>query len=199
MSDSVLLKEFREKDVRRLRNLFNRKPGDATTTQVGFSIKEVDRNEGDVWEEDGKQWTIKNGIKQTYTKMDGIKKLFTTPMLCPNCNTRMKDRLDKKMYTIHGKCFSCVQSHETQLKLEGKYEEYAKRIMLDNAQTFLEEAKQFAEEIKVQTHEYVTEAGLSEDWSGPQVSERIVKQIETELTELEDLINSEENTLKSVN
>jgi hypothetical protein len=193
MSDSLLIKEFREKDVRRLRNIFNRKVGDATTTQVGFSIKEVERNEGDVWMEDGKEWTIKGGIKQTNTKLDGIKKLFTTPMLCPVCGGRMKDKLDKKMYHLQGKCFSCVQSYETKLKLEGKYEEYANKIMVDNARTFLEEAKEYVQEIQNQNTEFVTEAGLKEDWGGPQVSQQVVEHINKEISDLEDLITSRES------
>jgi hypothetical protein len=193
MSDSLLIKEFREKDVRRLRNIFNRKAGDATTTQVGFSVKEVERNEGDVWMEDGKEWTIKGGIKQTNTKLDGIKKLFTTPMLCPVCGGRMKDKLDKKMYHLQGKCFSCVQSYETKLKLEGKYEEYANKIMVDNARTFLEEAKEYVQEIQNQNTEFVTEAGLKEDWGGPQVSQQVVEHINKEISDLEDLITSRES------
>jgi hypothetical protein len=193
MSDSLLIKEFREKDVRRLRNIFNRKAGDATTTQVGFSVKEAERNEGDVWMEDGKEWTIKGGIKQTNTKLDGIKKLFTTPMLCPVCGGRMKDKLDKKMYHLQGKCFSCVQAYETKLKLEGKYEEYANKIMIDNAKTFLEEAKEYVQEIQNQNTEFVTEAGLKEDWGGPQVNQQVVEHINKEISDLEDLITSRES------
>ena len=34
--------------------------------------KYVERHEGDVWEESGKTWMIKNGIKRTVTKMDKV-------------------------------------------------------------------------------------------------------------------------------
>ena len=195
MSDSLLIQEFREKDVRRLRNLFNRKAGDAISTQVGFSVKEVERNEGDVWEEDGKEWTIRNGIKQTNTKLDGIKKIFNTPMICPNCKTRMKDKLDKQMFHFHGKCFSCVQAYETKLKLEGKYEEYANKIMINNAKTCIEEAKEYVSEIQAQNHGYVTEAGLEEDWSGPQFNKIVVERMQEEIKDLEELIEQRENSI----
>ena len=36
--------------------------------------KQEDHKEGDVWEENGKQWTIKNGIKMTISKLDLVKK-----------------------------------------------------------------------------------------------------------------------------
>lgn len=191
MSESVLLKEFTRKDVTRLRNLFSGKVGDSVTTQVGYTKKEVEHKEGDVWEEAGRQWTIKGGIKQTYTKLDSLKKVFTTPMLCPVCNNRMKDKLDKKMYQYHGKCFTCVQSYETQLKLEGKYEEYAKNIMLNNADTFIDEAREYISEVENQTHSYYTEAGKMEDWTGPNVNRLAIEKMKGELEELKETINTE--------
>ena len=138
MEYSKLKKEFTKKDVTRLRNLYSGKFGDATAIQVGYTKKVQEHAEGDVWMEGDKKWTIKGGIKQTYTQLDGIKKLLSTPMLCPNCGNRMKDKLDKKMYHLQGKCFTCVQAYETQLKLDGKYEAYARNIMYRNAATFIE-------------------------------------------------------------
>lgn len=193
MSESVLLQEFREKDVRRLRNLFNRKAGDATTTQVGFTKKEVERKEGDVWMEDGKEWTIKNGVRQTNTKLDNIKKLFNTPMICPVCSHRMKDKVDKQMYHFHGKCFTCVQAEETKLKLEGKYQQYADKIMVNNAKTFIEEAKEYVKELQAQEYGYITEAGLQEDWSGPNFNKVVIQKMEQEIEDLEKLVEDREN------
>lgn len=190
MSDNRLKKEFTKRDVTRLRNLYSGKYGDATMTQVGYQKKEVEHVEGDVWEEDGKKWTIKGGIKQTYTQLDGIKKLVSTPMLCPSCGNRMKDRLDKQMYQTQGKCFSCVQSFETQLKIDGKYDAYAKDIMYRNASTFVEEAREYIEEIEKQTHSYYTETGQKEDWSGPDVNKQAVEKMKGELTELKDKIST---------
>lgn len=60
----MLNKEFQKKDVQRLRNLVQGKYGDKTTVGVGYSKKYINHEEGDVWEENGRQWTIKNGIKQ---------------------------------------------------------------------------------------------------------------------------------------
>ena len=60
---SVLKKQFQEKDVQRLRNLMTGKYGEKTIQSAGYRKAEVDRKEGDIWEEDGRKWTIKNGIK----------------------------------------------------------------------------------------------------------------------------------------
>ena len=69
-NDSVLKKEFKHRDVERLRNLVQGKYGDKTTMGTGYSKAKEFHNEGDVWEEDGRTWTIKNGIKQNITKLD---------------------------------------------------------------------------------------------------------------------------------
>jgi hypothetical protein len=73
MAESVLKKEFKEKDVQRLRNIIQGKEDERTTTSIGYTKKEEFHAEGDVWEEDGREWTIKNGIKQNITKLDKAK------------------------------------------------------------------------------------------------------------------------------
>jgi hypothetical protein len=61
----MLKKEFKRKDINRARNLIMGKTGASTGTQIGYSKETKDYKEGDVWVEDKKTWTIKNGIKQT--------------------------------------------------------------------------------------------------------------------------------------
>lgn len=191
MTDNLLKKEFTKKDVTRLRNLFTGKFGDSTLDQVGYTPKQIDRKEGDIWEEGSTKWTIKNGIKQTYTQLDGIKKMFATPMVCPECKTRMKDKLDKRMYQIHGKCLSCVQTFETKLKLEGKYQEYANKIMYANARTMVMEAKEYIEHLSQESANYYTESGKKERWTGPAINNAFIEKIKEEVSELENRI--EEN------
>ena len=64
MSDNVLKKDFNKKDVERLRNLVKGKAGERTTQGIGYTKKEEFHKEGDIWEADGRKWTIKDGIKQ---------------------------------------------------------------------------------------------------------------------------------------
>ena len=80
---SSLKKEFNKKDVQRMRNIITGNSSDRTQVLAGYQKQNVDRKEGDVWEENGKQWTIKNGIKQTVTAMDKFKKLVVMPICCP--------------------------------------------------------------------------------------------------------------------
>ena len=102
MEKSVLKKEFSKRDVQRMRNIITGQTGAATQTLSGWEKKHIDHTEGDVWEEEGRTWTIKNGIKQNLTKLDGIKKLVVMPIACPNCGKHMKiNAVNKKMYSKH--------------------------------------------------------------------------------------------------
>lgn len=190
MSYSELQKEFTTKDVTRLRNLISGKVGDATISQVGYTKKYEEYKEGDIWEVGGRKWTIKNGIKQTHTQLDGIKKLVSIPMLCPKCLVRMKNKADKKIYLLYGECLACRQSFETKLKLEGKYTEYANGIMKDNARTLLQEAKEYIKNISTETYQYFTEIGQIEDWNGPDANQLAIGKMNAELEELEKEINN---------
>ena len=79
-----LKKEFNPRDVQRMRNIITGQTGDRTQIQTGWERNTQVHTEGDIWEENGKKWTIQNGIKQTVTKLDEIKKLVVLPLSCPN-------------------------------------------------------------------------------------------------------------------
>ena len=164
--DTVLKKEFQKKDVERLRNLMQGKYGEKTRSSVGFSQAEIFYAEGDIWEADGRTWTIKKGIKQNITKLDKAKKAHTMPLFCPKCSKLMK-RVDKPYYNIHQFCLDCFAKFEDKLKAEGKYQEYYKEInnkIIDNR---IEEYKQYVEErINESNSSFVSEDGDVENWVG---------------------------------
>ena len=74
MKDNVLKKEFNKKDVKRLRNLVKGKSGERTGQGVGYTKKDEFHEEGDTWKENGRIWTIRDGIKENITKLDKFKK-----------------------------------------------------------------------------------------------------------------------------
>ena len=135
----MLKKEFRKKDVNRLRNLIQGNTGASTGTQIGYNTKQEDHKEGDVWKEGRKTWTIKNGIKQTISKLDKIKKEVFMPLCCPKCNKVMKKRLDKPHYKLHKKCYDCVIDFEGKLRVKGKYNDYIKKLKGKNSIYILNE------------------------------------------------------------
>ena len=90
---------------------------------------EPTRKEGDVWEDiNGKKWTIKNGIRQSVTKLDDAK----TPWWCPKCSKPMNHRFDIKFWRIRGHCMDCNIKFESELRRQGKWEEYERKLMLRN-------------------------------------------------------------------
>ncbi len=179
---SSLKKEFNKKDVQRMRNIITGNSGDRTQVLSGYQKQNVDRKEGDVWEENGKQWTIKDGIKQTVTAMDKFKKLVVMPICCPKCNKPMKlNDLNKKMYSIHTMCFNCVIEMEQQLKLTNQFEEYGKQILKNNHETYLKDVEAALEAWYNENESYVTEAGDVEVWKGgnkKDVYEQVKKQLD---------------------
>lgn len=183
--ESNLKKEFAKKDVTRLRNLLTGKSGDRTQVQSGYEKHEQDHKEGDVWEENGKTWTIKNGIKQTVTKLDSVKKLISMPLCCPKCNKPMKSNdLNRKMYKIHQKCFDCVIDMESEIKRQGGWEDYEKGIMNSNKNASLEDIEKAIDYwFEMQDESFVSENGEIESWKGGDKS-KIYSQIKENLEKI---------------
>jgi len=163
----MLKKEFKRKDVQRARNLIMGKTGASTGTQIGYNKKIEDYKEGDIWTEGRKTWTIKNGIKQTVSKLDTIKKEVFMPLSCPCCGKIMKKRLDKPNYKIHKKCFDCVIDFEAKLRYEGKYEDYKKRLVTKNSIDIVNEMESYLlDAVNSSNSSFVSEDGIVEKWVG---------------------------------
>jgi hypothetical protein len=187
MSDTQLNREFEKKDVQRMRNLIAGKYGEKSTQGVGYSKKEEEYKEGDIWVEDERQWTIKNGIKQNITKLDKAKDTNAFPLFCPCCNKLMKNQNDPKFYNIHKKCMNCVIDFETKLKFEGKWEEYEKQVHNDHIDNMIKEFREWVvDETKELNQSFITEDGIREHWVGNN-HENIKKNIEESIKYLENL------------
>jgi len=166
-NESTLKKEFSKRDVQRMRNLITGKSGDKTQIQVGYEKIQQDHKEGDVWEEDGKKWTIKNSVKQSITKLDKFKHLVSLPLTCPCCKKPMKTNdLNKKMYSIHQMCLDCVIDMEAKLKVQGTFDDYQKNIINSNKNASLEDFERALESWLEEKDTFVSEQGDIENWSG---------------------------------
>ena len=58
MKENILKKEWSKKDVQRARNLIQGKADQRTTKGIGYNRKQNFHEEGDIWEENGRTWTI---------------------------------------------------------------------------------------------------------------------------------------------
>ena len=174
----MLKKEFRKSDVNRARNLIMGKTNASTGIQIGYNKKEEDHKEGDIWIENKKTWTIKNGIKQTISKLDTIKKEVFMPLCCPKCSKVMKKRSDKPHYRIHKKCYDCVIDFEGKLRVKGTYDHYIKSLKAKNSLELLDELEStLLDTINISNDNFVSEDGVVERWVGGIDKEKITKEI----------------------
>jgi hypothetical protein len=192
MSESQLQRDWKERDVQRMRNIITKDYSAKTGVQVGYTAGYVERKEGDVWEENGKQWTIKNGLKQTITRFDELKRKINMPLTCPNCKKPMtKGRSDKYMYSIHQMCLDCVIEHEAQLKREGTFGEYQINIIRQGAKVHIKEMEDALLELLMDqsNDSFVTEAGDIETWKGKdEGKQQLIQEIQEYIQNLKDAI-----------
>ena len=187
MKDNILKKEFNKKDVERLRNLVKGKGTERTSQGIGYTKKEEFHEEGDIWEENGRKWTIKDGIKQNITKLDKFKKA-NIPLFCPNCKGIMNKQLDPHYYRAYGECLDCTKVKETQIKNKGEWDDHKKDVGNKEIDAIIKEYKAY---IKMKMNEsngsFVTESGEVEKWVGGIDKERAQKALEEGIEYLKNL------------
>ena len=165
MGESLLKKEFKSKDVNRARNLVKKDFSGKTIDGVGYEKAYELHEEGDIWEENGRTWTIRNGIRQNITKLDAAKKALQVPLACPKCGGPMRHHLAQKMYKIHGFCFDpCTIEYEAELRKAGLYEQYEKSMMQGGIKAFAKDIEQWVLDSINHSDTFVTEQGDIESW-----------------------------------
>ena len=128
--------------------------------------KHVTHKEGDVWEENGKTWTIKNGIKKSTGKLDSYRRELVMPIGCPKCKCSMKSKVHEPFWKLYKLCLNCVIDMEHEIKKAGKWEAYERAKVEANAVSFYKDLEQYVEDFtNVQTADtFVTEDGAKESW-----------------------------------
>ena len=193
----MLKKEFKRKDVDRARNLIMGKGNVSSDRQVGYKKKTIKYKEGDVWIENKKTWTIRNGIKQTISKLDKIKKEVFTPLCCPKCNKVMKHHLDKENYKVHKTCHDCVIEFEHKLKTRGKYNDYIKKLEAKNSLDIVDEMESYLlDAINSSNSGFVSEDGVIEKWKGGINSKKWTKDIKKYADKTREKLEKELNDKK---
>ena len=187
MKDNILKKEFAKKDVQRLRNVMAGKAGERTVDGIGYTKQQIHRKEGDVWTEMGREWTIKDGIKQNITKLNKAKEL-TMPMFCPTCKKILKSKNDKLFWSTYRHCFNCQIDFEQELRLNGLWEEYQTRLHNEGVDKFIEGYTSWLEEMLTSSNQgFVSEAGDVENWKGSVNTDLAHKSINETIKYLESL------------
>lgn len=151
------------------------------------------RKVGDRWfDSDGNEWEQKDGYTMKLGK-EWQQELQTYLKSFPNCRKEtctcnMPKRLDEKMRRIHGMCFDCVIDMEHKIRLEGKWADYEKQKVKENAIAWLTEAEKdknaIAEELS--KLDFANEFGDAEKWNVPVTKEELLAKIESEFKEFKE-------------
>lgn len=68
------------------------------------------------------------------------------PTFCPKCEIAMKGSIDTKMYWLHKMCLNCVSEKETQLRIDGKWEEYERTKIKENIRSYIKDTSEQVDE-----------------------------------------------------
>ncbi len=185
--ENVLKKQFAEKDVQRLRNIVQGKAGERTLSGVGYNKTQEFHTEGDTWTENGRQWTIKDGIKQNITKLDKAKEAVM-PLFCPSCKKIMNKGIDKDIYTHFRHCFDCHVDFEHELKRKGLWEEYTNQLHNNIIDDTIKGYKEWVENLFTESNQgFVSEQGEVQKWTGGINKELADKSLAETIAYLESL------------
>ncbi len=157
------------------------------------------------------QNTDENWIKEQKEKEEARKLKFDTFIssinemyTCKDCNKNCRTfgtRLDDKVILKTGLCFDCLIKMETQLKIDGKYEEYQLTKMQNNAKSWLTDFKQqlntYKKEYSDQIKTYVSDNGEVEDWGGGMDNDDFNKLMDNVYTEIETVVFGEDSEEKN--
>ncbi len=101
----------------------------------------------DLEEKKKREEEIKSERERKNDRMDALKGA-KTPWFCPECNKVMKSRLDDKMYRLYTQCFDCQVKFENKLRIEGTYEEWEEKKVLNNQLSYIKDQIESIEDWK---------------------------------------------------
>jgi len=190
-------KNISKNKVQRMRNLVTGDYTSKTSVQSGYKkASDSSKKEGDVWEERGKSWTIKNGIKQTITKLDIAREYARIPTHCPKCDAKMNKQQHKFMYRRFKHCLFCQTNAEQDMRDAGTYEAWKDQQISINFEKWLYKSKEeFKDWLKTRkAKKQITESGDIEDWSGGKSDEVLIEEFDIYIQqEREKLTNTLSN------
>lgn len=120
-----------ERQNKALKDLMSGKEHTKEYVQVGYEGKQEDL-----------------GGKTRESELSKVMQSVRMPWFCPKCQKAMKKKLDDKFWRLMGHCFDCQVEFENKLRIEGKFEEYAQKKMLENQKSQLKDLEQSIDEFE---------------------------------------------------
>lgn len=163
--------------------------------QSGYTGKKGPRKEGEIWEEKGIKWSIKNGVKvRINDQADLIRELVKQK--CTVCGFdvgMLGNKMDDKVFGKSGKCFDCLQAEHTEMVCNGTFQKHSEEKMLRNKLSLAKEFKRNVldsidylkkDDSKIQM---VHQDGSITTFVGSQ-NEKLLKEVEVDLEKVNTLI-----------
>ena len=113
----------------------------------GTAEKRIFVHMEDLEEKKKREDAVKADRERVNERMDALKDA-KTPWFCPECDKVMKSRLDDKMYRLHNQCFDCQVRFENKLRIEGKYDEWEQKKVLNNQLSYIKDQIESIEDWK---------------------------------------------------
>lgn len=181
--------------------------GNRPFIQVGYTTDSefADKKEGEIWiDVNNKKWIKKNGTKRAINNVNSSI-IQATKRHCKDCNMdiRWGNRYDEIFFNKTGMCQECITKFESKLRVEGKYDDYEQKKLLQNQ---LSQAKEFRIKVQesfdfVSTHEKISFPngdGTLDVWTIER-KENILKDLKKDLKKIDKQIIKIEQKLEKLN
>jgi hypothetical protein len=143
---------------------------------------------------------IKEERKRSNEKVEALKGA-KMPWFCPDCKKIMKLHLDDKMWRLFHHCFDCQVKFENKLRIEGKYEEWEEKKVLNNKLSYVKDQIEGIKDWKSQSFEFYNQVGVKdielekEKWNVNEkqietTANEAIKKFEDIKSDLEKVINN---------
>ena len=164
-----------------LKDLISGKQHEKSYTQVGYEGKKE------------KQGDIKSELTDIMAEA-------RVPLFCPKCKKTMKKKLDNKFWYLYKHCFDCQIEFENKLRIEGKYEQWEEKKVLNNQLSYIKDQIESIEDWKEQASkplEVFDSVGIKEVELQKEKWSQNKEQVETMSKEALEELNKMKKTTKT--
>jgi len=177
-----------ERQNKALKELMSGKDYEKDYVQVGY---------------EGKQENL--GGETRKSELTDVMASVRMPWFCPKCDKAMKNKLDDKFWRTQGHCFNCQVELENRLRIEGKFEDYAKTKMLENQKAYLKDLEQSIDEFEKTggKQEWLNQVGVNtpelekEKWDmGKDQFEKTISEARDFIREKRELVENAEKQIQ---
>jgi hypothetical protein len=189
---SILSTNHRERE-RQIENIKRVARGEKVEKKIYVQMEDLE-------EKKKREDEVKADRERRNDRMDALKEA-KIPWFCPECDKVMKRKLDDKMFRLFNHCFDCQVKFENKLRIEGKYEEWEEKKVLNNKLSYVKDQIESIKDWKSQSFEFYNQVGVKdielekEKWNVNKkqietTADEAIKEFEDIKVDLEKVLNN---------